>query len=63
MSVANPLEPWMPTLIGVGVSLSSIATGILALRFYTYHFVVQHKGGDGLLWATIAWVCLEPWDI
>lgn len=53
----------MPTLIGVGVSLSSIATGILALRFYTYHFVVQHKGGDGLLWATIAWVCLEPWDI
>lgn len=46
-----------PAIVGVSVSLCIVATILIALRFYTYFFVVRNKGGWSLLWATVAWVC------
>ncbi|KAJ5633713.1 hypothetical protein N7528_001555 [Penicillium herquei] len=42
-------------IIALSVSLSSLATILMILRFYTYFFVVRHKSGWALTWATVGW--------
>ncbi|KAJ5612618.1 hypothetical protein N7510_005812 [Penicillium lagena] len=44
-----------PAIVGVSVSLCAFATILVALRVYTYFFVVRNKGGWALLWAVVAW--------
>ena len=39
-----------PAIVGVSVSLCAFATILVALRVYTYFFVVRNKGGWALLW-------------
>lgn len=45
-----------PAIIGVSVTLCVIATIFIALRVFTYFFIVKNKGGWALFWAVIAWV-------
>ncbi|KAJ6028139.1 hypothetical protein N7540_003715 [Penicillium herquei] len=42
-------------IIALSVSLSSLATILMILRYYTYFFVVRHKSGWALTWATVGW--------
>ncbi|RAK99750.1 uncharacterized protein BO80DRAFT_446088 [Aspergillus ibericus CBS 121593] len=49
-----------PGIVGVSVSLCCVATILLALRYYTFFYVVRNKGAAALLWATVAWALGIP---
>ncbi|KAJ5917280.1 hypothetical protein N7466_010834 [Penicillium verhagenii] len=44
------------SIVGISLSLGSVATILIALRIYTYFFIVRRQGGWIILLAIFAWV-------
>ncbi|KAJ5713798.1 uncharacterized protein N7483_010979 [Penicillium malachiteum] len=55
-SATNNSHNHREIVITLGAVLSSLGSILMILRFYTYFYIIRHRGGQALVWATLSWI-------